>query len=109
MFMNPPSMRWGARIALLLAALSTVGRPVAADGIIRNGVVGRDTNGNEIWCNGGHIIRESDTFYWVGYETAPGRVWNIKLYSSRNLADWRFENDIIQLRPGFALRTQFFH
>ena len=103
MFMNSPSMRKGAQIALLLAASFAVGRPGAADGMIRNGVVWRDTDGNEIWCNGGHMIRQGDTLYWVGYETARGRVWNIKLYSSRNLADWKFENDIIQKQGPFAM------
>jgi hypothetical protein len=26
-------------------------------GIIRNGIVCHDTSGDEIWCNGGHMIR----------------------------------------------------
>jgi hypothetical protein len=29
-----------------------------ANGVIRNGTVWHDTNGDEIWCNGGHMIRE---------------------------------------------------
>ena len=67
-------------------------------GTIQNDTVWKDTSGNEIWCNGGHMIREGDTFYWVGYETKPRTGFrSIKLYSSANLADWKFENDI--LRP----------
>jgi len=66
-------------------------------GTIHNGTVWRDRSGTEIWCNGGHMIRESDTFYWVGYETRPRIGFqNIKLYSSTNLADWEFENDILR-------------
>jgi hypothetical protein len=65
-------------------------------GTIRNDTVWRDTGGNEIWCNGGHMIKEGNTFYWVGYETKPGiGLGNIKLYSSTNLADWTFENNLL--------------
>ena len=67
-------------------------------GTIQNDTLWKDTSGNEIWCNGGHMIRRGDIFYWVGYETKPRTGFrNIKLYSSANLADWKFENDI--LRP----------
>ena len=38
----------------------------AGDGIIHNDTVWRDTAGSEIWCNGGHVIREGGLFYWVG-------------------------------------------
>jgi len=101
--MNPPDMQRGPRLAFLLAVLCAAGQPAPADGIIKNGTVWHDTKGNEIWCNGGHMIREGDTFYWVGYETAPRRGWNIKLYSSDNLADWKFENDIVQKQGPFSI------
>jgi hypothetical protein len=91
------------RIVFLLGMLCAVFPSVYATAIIRNGTVWHDTKGNEIWCNGGHMIREDDTFYWVGYETAPRRAWNIKLYSSDNLADWRFENNIIQRQGPFSI------
>jgi len=66
-------------------------------GTIRNDTVWRDIHDNEIWCNGGHMISEGDTFYWVGYETKPRMgLGNIKLYSSANLADWKFENNILR-------------
>jgi len=75
----------------------------ATDGTIHNEVVWRDTTGNEIWSNGGHILREGDVFYWVGYDTGPGRwPWRINLYSSRNLADWKFENTVIRMEGRFA-------
>jgi len=101
--MNLSHIQEGPRLAFLLAVLFAAGQLAPAEGIIKNGVVWYDTNGNEIWCNGGHMIREGDTFYWVGYETAPRRVWNIKLYSSNNLADWKFENDIIQKQGPFGI------
>jgi hypothetical protein len=39
------------------------------------------------------MIREGGAFHWIGYETAPRRTWNIKLYFSTNLADWEFRGD----------------
>jgi len=76
---------------------------LAGDGIIHNDTVWRDTAGKEIWCNGGHIVREDNLFYWVGYDTGPGRwPWRINLYSSPNLADWKFENTVIRMEGKFA-------
>jgi len=91
-----------ARTALLLGVL--LGNPLmGADGVIENDTVWRDTSGREIWCNGGHMIREGGTFYWVGYETAPRRTWNINLYSSADLSDWKFENGIVRREGPFAI------
>jgi hypothetical protein len=69
----------------------------AEPAVICNDTLWRDTDGEEIWCNGGHMIREGDRFYWVGYETRPRTGFrNIKLYSSGNLANWKFENNILR-------------
>lgn len=70
--------------------------------VIRNGVPWTDAAGHEIWCNGGHMIRVEDRFYWVGYDTGPGRwPWRINLYSSADLALWNFENTIIRHQGPF--------
>ena len=88
-----------ASLLWLLGPLTTF----ASDGIIHNDTVWRDTEGKEIWSNGGHILREGDMFYWVGYDTGPGRwPWRINLYSSRNLADWKFENSVIRMEGDFS-------
>ncbi len=65
-------------------------------GLIVNETIWHDTQGNEIWSNGGNMLQVADTFYWIGYETAPRRPWKINLYSSKNLADWKFEAAPIQ-------------
>jgi hypothetical protein len=81
----------------------TYPHPLRSTGFIRNDTVWHDTSGGEIWCNGGHIIREGGLFYWVGYDTGLGRwPWRINLYSSRNLADWKFENMVILMDGPFA-------
>jgi len=90
-------------VRTILFGLFGLALGLARDGVIHNDVVWHDTAGNEIWCNGGHIIREGHVFYWVGYDTGPGRwPWRINLYSSTNLADWKFENTIIHMEGKFA-------
>jgi len=80
---------------------STEGKHV---GTIQNNTIWKDTDGNEIWCNGGHMIRQDDTFYWVGYKTKPRMGFrSIKLYSSTNLADWKFENNILRPEGPFSI------
>jgi len=85
-------------VAALVVVLCCLSQALSAENaVICNDTVWRDTNGQEIWCNGGHMIREGDTFYWVGYETRPRTGFrNIKLYSSANLVDWKFENNILR-------------
>lgn len=99
-----PRRQWSGRAAaLLLMGFLNPLSVCASDAVIRNDAVWHDTTGREIWCNGGHIIREGDLFYWVGYDTGPGRwPWRINLYSSRNLADWKFENTVIRREGRFG-------
>ena len=81
----------------------TYPHPLRSTAMIQNETVWHDTAGNEIWCNGGHIVREGEVFYWVGYDTGPGRwPWRINLYSSRNLTDWKLENTVIRMEGAFA-------
>jgi hypothetical protein len=85
-------------LAGLIVALCCSLQALSAEkAVISNDTVWRDTSGQEIWCNGGHMMREGDRFYWVGYETRPRTGFrNIKLYSSTNLVDWKFENNILR-------------
>lgn len=97
-----PLMRTKTLLGILMLTV-VVSTGMAQDGFIANGVVWRDTAGEEIWCNGGHMIRQGDTFYWVGYDTAPDRwPWKINLYSSQNLVDWKFENTVIEREGEFG-------
>jgi hypothetical protein len=84
-------------VAALVIVCCSVTLLPAEQGVIHNDTLWRDTGGQEIWCNGGDMIREGDKFYWVGYETRPRTGFrNIKLYWSANLADWTFENNILR-------------
>jgi len=70
-------------------------------GVIHNDTIWHDTDGNEIWSNGGDILREGDTFYWLGYETRPDHPWRMNLYASSDLANWRFLNDVAAMKGEF--------
>jgi hypothetical protein len=88
---------------VVLAPLIALTSSLASEGVIHNETVWRDTDGNEIWCNGGHMIRQAGVFYWLGYDTGPGRwPWRINLYSSSDLARWTFENTVIRREGEFA-------
>ena len=60
-----------------------------------NGEVWRDTAGNEIWSNGGHMIREDGVFHWVGAAIGPGQRWTVVLYSSRDLREWEYRAEVL--------------
>ncbi len=90
--------RAGLAAALLFAVLAGAGNTAAParTGNIENGSVWHDTAGNEIWCNGGQMLFEGGKYYWIGYDTGPKHPWRIKLYSSTDLVDWTFLNDVMR-------------
>ena len=69
----------------------------------------RDTDGNFIYSQGGGIFKFGDTYYWYGvhYKGAETYALNpveknddtsfvsISCYSSKDLVNWKFENDVI--------------
>lgn len=66
---------------------------------MKNGQIWKDINGNDIQAHGGCIIKHRDTYYWYGEnkgaDNCPGTtrvdVIGISCYSSKNLADWKYE------------------
>lgn len=67
-----------------------------------NGEVWKDSDGNEIWCNGGQMLVEGGTYWWVGYETARKHPGAIRLYSSADLHTWRSHGILIAKTGEFA-------
>ena len=76
---------------------------------IQNDSFWKDTDGNPIYSQGGGVFRFGDTYYWYGvkyvgaekYYQNPARAYGkdvtfdaITVYSSHNLVDWTFENEI---------------
>jgi hypothetical protein len=65
-FTGPMNRRQLLRGSAALPLIGLLGSTLAfaGEGIIRNDTIWRDTTGNEVWCNGGHIIPEGGVFYW---------------------------------------------
>ncbi|BEL04422.1 hypothetical protein Q0Z83_026130 [Actinoplanes sichuanensis] len=74
---------------------------------ITNNTFWRDTDGNPIYSQGGGIFRFGDTYYWYGvryanadeYHASPTRTYpstfqSIPVYSSKDLVNWKFENEV---------------
>lgn len=74
---------------------------------IQNNEFWKDTDGNPIYSQGGGVFKYGDTYYWYGvkydgavaYYNSPTKTYTdkfraITVYSSRDLANWTFENEI---------------
>ncbi|MDA1364245.1 family 43 glycosylhydrolase [Glycomyces algeriensis] len=76
---------------------------------ITNNTFWKDTAGNPIYSQGGGVFKFGDTYYWYGvhyrgaesYLANPTKKYDdqvsfvsIPVYSSQDLVNWKFENDI---------------
>lgn len=75
--------------------------PVQADAeqteqnTIVNGALWYDDRGENIQGHGGNILEYEGRYYWVGEYKENANFSGIALYSSSDLADWKFENMIL--------------
>jgi hypothetical protein len=95
------------------ALMTTAGELEAADEgtfqTITNNTFWNDTSGNPIYSQGGGVFKFGDTYYWYGvhyrgaelYRANPTRKYDgdvrfesIPVYSSKDLANWKFENRV---------------
>lgn len=86
----------------------------AADPVIQNDVFWKDISGNPVYSQGGGVYKFGDTYYWYGakYEGAvtycnnPTKIVSktvfsaVTCYSSKDLVNWKFENNILEARNG---------
>lgn len=95
------------------AAISPFGGSFTADAAsnttIYNDTFWKDTNGNNIYSQGGGVFKFGDTYYWYGvhykgaetYAANPSKSNNdytfvsVSCYSSKDLVNWKFENDVL--------------
>lgn len=82
-------------------------------GILKNGVLWKDTQGNEIHAHGGYILQYKEYFYWYG-EDRRGKNY-VGCYRSKNLTDWEYrgcvlhmdsETEPIRVRTGLFLKNE---
>ncbi|WP_198586754.1 family 43 glycosylhydrolase [Glycomyces xiaoerkulensis] len=84
---------------------------------ITNDTFWNDTDGNPIYSQGGGVFKFGDTYYWYGvhyqgaesYRADPSRKYNdqvrfvsIPVYSSQDLVNWTFENEIATTSTGLG-------
>jgi hypothetical protein len=63
---------------------------------ITPGSVWNDTQGNVIQAHGEGIIEVGGTFYWLGEDKTNGSAFqNVKCYSSSDLSNWTFVNNVL--------------
>lgn len=68
--------------------------------VIRPGEVWPDDRGQHIQAHGGGILKLGDTYYWFGEDRSAtnARIKRcVACYSSTNLAQWMFRNQVVHL------------
>ena len=71
---------------------------------MKNGVIWKDIDGNDIQAHGGCIIEHEGMFYWYGenkgQDNCPGRnrvdVIGVSCYSSADLVNWKYEGLVLE-------------
>ncbi|HEY5915654.1 MAG TPA: family 43 glycosylhydrolase [Verrucomicrobiae bacterium] len=88
------------QVVMLTAGLLVVLRAPAAPQTFKPGEVWLDDRGQHIQAHGGGILKLGRTYYWFGEDRAQGLDRTkryVSCYSSTNLAQWTFRNQVIKL------------
>lgn len=100
--MTKPNVSWkfgsglGVLVLLLALSLPAITPALAAVVTINPGTVWTDTTGNVIQAHGEGIIKVGSTYYWLGEDKTNGSPFqNIKCYSSTDLKNWTFVNNVL--------------
>ncbi len=89
------------RLFAALGLLATAhGARAAEQPIIRPGEVWPDDRGQHVQAHGGGILKLGDVYYWFGEDRSTTNARNtrcVACYSSTNLAQWTFRNQVVHL------------
>jgi hypothetical protein len=91
--------RFGNQIIFTLLLL--IGLTSRAADSFKPGEVWPDDRGQHIQAHGGGILKVGETFYWFGEDRARTNTRGLRCvacYSSTNLADWTFRNQVFKSR-----------
>jgi hypothetical protein len=72
----------------------------AASPLIQPGAVWPDDRGQHIQAHGGGILKLGDIYYWFGEDRSQANARTnryVACYSSTNLAQWTFRNQVVRL------------
>jgi hypothetical protein len=84
----------------ILYALASATVSFAQKTVIAPGQIWPDAQGNHIQAHGGGITKVGKTYYWYGEERRQGLnpdLRYVSCYSSKDLANWKFEKDVVQM------------
>ena len=87
--------------------------------LIKNDVFWKDTSGNNIYSQGGGVLKAGNTYYWYGvnyggaaaYAASPTQSNSdtsfvaVTIYSSTDLANWKFEGNALTMASVSAKAT----
>ena len=96
-------------ITIIFNLFNSISSLIQSNDLIVNDAFWKDIDGNFIYSQGGGIFKFGDTYYWYGvhykgaetYAINPDkknsdyRFVSITCYSSKDLINWKFENDVI--------------
>jgi hypothetical protein len=89
-----------ALVACVLAAVVQLPVALRAAESIRPGELWPDNRGRHIQAHGGGILKLGETYYWFGEDRSQAnrrRLRYVACYSSTNLMDWTFRNQVVKL------------
>jgi hypothetical protein len=87
-------------LAALCSLASGLLTAVAAPETIKPGEIWPDDRGKHIQAHGGGILKVDGTFYWFGEDRSQNNSHQLRYvscYSSTNLAQWTFRNQVVKL------------
>ncbi|MGG1515494.1 RICIN domain-containing protein [Paenibacillus oryzisoli] len=82
-------------LVLILASLNIVQTAKAASTEIVNNSDWYDTDGNQIWSQGGWMMQEGNTFYWYGADYSVAGNPRIRLYTSTDMVIWTNQGSVV--------------
>ncbi|OAS22392.1 RICIN domain-containing protein [Paenibacillus oryzisoli] len=85
----------GVMAVLFVLSMIYVQPAKAASVDIVNNTNWYDTDGNEIWAQGGFVIQKDGTHYWYGMDYSVSGVKKINLYTSTDLKAWTKHESVV--------------
>ncbi|SDS30011.1 Ricin-type beta-trefoil lectin domain-like [Paenibacillaceae bacterium GAS479] len=88
-------------LALVLTTFGFAPSVKAAPAAIVNNTNWFDTDGNQIWAQGGWVMQEGNTFYWYGVDYSVANQKKVNLYTSTDMATWDYQGNVVDF-SGFV-------
>jgi hypothetical protein len=87
-------------LKICIVTLMLSSRPALSAETFHPGALWPDNRGQHIQAHGGGILKVGDTFFWFGEDRSQDNRRSLRYvgcYSSTNLMDWTFRNQVVKL------------